>query len=406
MPAIVAIPQVVEELLVQFGDLFPNEPARVHFAEYLTGLIVAERKTVSGISREFADTTDQSCLNRWLTEAKWDVEDINAHRLEWLQQDASTRYRQDGVIAIDNTLIDHDGKLIDDAGWFWDHAEQRHLIAHDYLFANYVHPSGKHYPLDFRRFRKKEDCVASGKPFRNHTDLCLELIDWVVAEGIPGEFTFDSYFTNAPTLNHINAASRSYVGDLKANRIVTVDGRDLQASEWIATHLLPACRKKITVAGVTQWYFTKTVRIPKLDHYVRVVVLWPEERAKTPRKILITNRTYWEVHRVLKTYRKRWSGTETFHRDGKQHLGMGDCQLRSGEGQTRHMHLVVLAYTALMRQLKHDRAQEWAHVRLTTIGESCRLIARETLAKTLTWVVERTREGMTLPDIKRLLALP
>jgi hypothetical protein len=90
MPAIVAIPQVVEELLVQFGDLFPNEPACVHFAEYLTGLIVADRKTVSGISREFADTTDQSCLNRWLTEAKWDVEDINAHRLEWLQQGPST----------------------------------------------------------------------------------------------------------------------------------------------------------------------------------------------------------------------------------------------------------------------------------------------------------------------------
>lgn len=85
---------------------------------------------------------------------------------------------------------------------------------------------------------------------------------------------------------------------------------------------------------------------------------------------------------------------------------MGDCQLRNGEGQTRHMHLVVLAYTALMRQVKHDRAHEWAHMRLTTIGESCRLIARETLAKTLAWVVDRTREGMSLPDIKRHLALP
>jgi hypothetical protein len=248
-----------------------------------------------------------------------------------------------------------------------------------------VHPSGKHYSLDFRRFRKKEDCVARGEPFQNHTDLCLELIDWVVAEGIPGEFSFDSYFTNAAILNHIHAVSRTYVGDLKANRIVTVDSRDIQVSDWIATHLLLACRTKITVAGVTQWYFTKTVRIPKLDHYVRIVVLWPEERAKSARKILITNRTYWEVHRVLKTYRKRWSGTETFHRDGTQHLGMGDCQPRSGEGQTRHMHLVLLAYTALMRQLKHDRALDWAHMCLTTIGESCRLIARETLAKTLAW---------------------
>ena len=43
------------------AELFDTEPARRHFAEYLTGLIVAENKTVSGINREFALTTDQSC---------------------------------------------------------------------------------------------------------------------------------------------------------------------------------------------------------------------------------------------------------------------------------------------------------------------------------------------------------
>ena len=69
MPAVVAIPQVVEDLLVQFGDFFPNEPARRHFAEYMTGLFIAEHKTVIGINRELAVTTDQSCLNRFLTEA-------------------------------------------------------------------------------------------------------------------------------------------------------------------------------------------------------------------------------------------------------------------------------------------------------------------------------------------------
>ena len=62
MPAIVDFPTVVQEALVIFGELFDTEPARRHFAEYLTGLIVAENKTVSGINREFALTTDQSCL--------------------------------------------------------------------------------------------------------------------------------------------------------------------------------------------------------------------------------------------------------------------------------------------------------------------------------------------------------
>jgi hypothetical protein len=48
MRAIVAIPQLVDELLIQFGHFFPNEPARLHFAEYQTGLFVSEQKTVSG----------------------------------------------------------------------------------------------------------------------------------------------------------------------------------------------------------------------------------------------------------------------------------------------------------------------------------------------------------------------
>src|SRR5947208_13733164 len=106
MPAVVAIPQVVEELLVQFGDFFPNEPERRHFAEYLTGLFIAERKTVSGINREFAVTTDQSCLNRWITEVDWDAKALNQRRLDLLQRDSATHYTPHGVLAIDNTFID------------------------------------------------------------------------------------------------------------------------------------------------------------------------------------------------------------------------------------------------------------------------------------------------------------
>jgi hypothetical protein len=133
---------------------------------------------------------------------------------------------------------------------------------------------------------------------------------------------------------------------------------------------------------------------------------WKQQRDAEPRKILITNRTYWEVHRILKTYRKRWTGTETFHRDGKQHLGMGECQLRSGESQTKHMYLVFLAYSALMRQLQHNRAQEWGHARLRTIGESCRAMFRETMGKTIAWVVEQVQQGESLSAIKARLALP
>ena len=132
MPAIVEFPQVVRDALPDFADVFSCEPQRRHFAEYITGLLVAPKKNVSAINREFADTTDQSCLNRFLTDVVWDEKALNERRLEVLQRDDATRYSDEGVIAIDDVLIDHEGKLIDDVGWFWDHAEDRHKIAHDY----------------------------------------------------------------------------------------------------------------------------------------------------------------------------------------------------------------------------------------------------------------------------------
>jgi uncharacterized protein YndB with AHSA1/START domain len=397
MPGIVEFPQVVQDALAQYGDLFANERQRRHFAEYLTGLMVAERKTVLGINQEFADTTDQSCLNRFLTQAAWDVNELNQRRLDELQKDSATRYSAQGVIPIDNTLIDRDGLMIPDAGWFWDHAEERNKIAQDYLFANYVCTSGKHYPLEFRLFRKQEVCEALKEPFRNHTKLCCELIDWVCERKIPGDFAFDSYFTNAEILNHIHekkdesGRSRGYVGDLKFNRKLEFQGKIIKAND-LAASISAGDRKEMRIGDKRQWYFTVTVRIPEVNHKVRIVIIWRYKNDEEPRKILVTNRITWEVSRIVRVYHHRWTGTETFHRDGKQQLGLGDCQLRDFQGQTRHMYLVMLAYSLLMSQLRQGRAREWALQRLTTIGEACRAMIRENLRSTLAWVIEQVTE--------------
>ena len=58
MPGIVEFPTVVRQAVEEFGHLFDNERQRQHFAEYVCGLILAHRKTVVGINREYAETTD------------------------------------------------------------------------------------------------------------------------------------------------------------------------------------------------------------------------------------------------------------------------------------------------------------------------------------------------------------
>ena len=401
MPTIVDFPTIVQEALAVFGNVFETEAARRHFAEYLTGLMVAERKTVSGINREFALTTDQSCLNRWLTEVQWDVQTLNDRRLAWLQQVPQTRYSSRGVIAIDNTLVDHEGKLIEDVGWFWDHADERHVIAHDYLISNYVCPSGAHYPIEWRRFKKRDACPAG--TFQDHTTLCIELIDDAVQRAIPGDFTFDSYFTSTKVLNHIQSKQRAYVGDLKLNRKVVYAGREQKLQE-VAQQIPWEAKKPVRMGSRRYWYFSKQMRIPDVTHPVRIVLFWPERDDTEASKALVSNRLGWEVIRIVLVYRHRWTGTATFHRDGKQQLGLGDCQVRSGEGQTRHVYLVSTAYSLLMRSLQQVRPQHWARRTLTTIGEACRAVKAETLEQVIDWIVEKlTAEHWTVPEIKAVL---
>jgi hypothetical protein len=397
----VDFPTVVQEALVIFGDLFDTEPARRHFAEYLTGLMVAENKTVSGINREFALTTDQSCLNRWLTEVEWDITALNDRRLAWLHQAPQTRYSGRGVIAIDNTLVTHEGKLIEDVGWFWDHADERHVIAHDYLISNYVCPSRAHYPIEWRRFKKRDTCPA--QEFKDHTELCIELIDDALKRGIPGAFTFDSYFTSAKVLNHLQSKQAAYVGDLKLNRKVVYAGRE-QKLQDVARQIPWEAKKPVRVGSRRYWYFSKHMRIPDVGHPVRVVLFWRERDDQEANKALVSNRLGWEVIRMVLVYRHRWTGTETFHRDGKQQLGLGDCQVRSGEGQTRHVYLVSVAYSLLMRSLQQSRAQDWARRTLTTIGEACRAVKAETLERMIDWVVDKlTVDHWSIADIKAVL---
>ena len=340
MAGIIDFPQVVQQALRDFGDLFANEPQRRHFAEYLTGLFVAARKTVTGINAEFAQATDPSCLNRFVHLESWDVQALNQRRLDLLQRDVDTRYSGHGTIAVDNTLIDHTGKLIDDVGWFWDHADERHVIAHDYMISNYVGPAGAHYPIEWRRLKTRETCAA--KAFKDHPPLCSELIDDVLTRGIPGDFTFDSYCTSAKVLNPLQSKQAAYVGDLKLHRKVVHTGRE-QNLQAVARQIPWGAKKPVRMGQRRYWYFSKQRRIPDVAHPVRGVLVGRERDEQEASNALVRNRLGWEVIRMILVYRHRWTGTETLHRDGKQPLGLGDCQVRSGAGQTRHVYRVSAA---------------------------------------------------------------
>jgi len=258
MPALVAFPTVVTDALAIFGDVFDTEPARHHGAAYLTGLMVAAHKTVSGSNRACAVTTDQSCLHRWLTAVAWGVKALNARRWAWVQGDPKRRDSARGMMAIDHTLVDHPGKRIEDVGWCWDHAHERSVIAHDDLISNNVCPAGAHDPIAWRRLKKREACAVSA--CKEHTQLCPELVDAVITRSIPGDCIFDRYCTSAKVLNHMQGTKGAYVGDMQLHRKVVYDGREpsLQA---VARQMPWQAQKPVRVGTRRYWYCRKQMSV-------------------------------------------------------------------------------------------------------------------------------------------------
>lgn len=127
-------------------------------------------------------------------------------------------------------------------GWFWDHADERDVIAHDSLIANSVWPSGAHYPIAWKRCKKREACAAG--ECKDHTQLCIALIADAVARGIPGDFTVDCSLTSAPGLNHMQSQPRAYAGDLKLNRHVVYEGRE-QSLQAVARQMPWAAKRPV-----------------------------------------------------------------------------------------------------------------------------------------------------------------
>jgi hypothetical protein len=363
--------------------------------------MVAERHTVSGINRACALTTDPSCLNRWLTAVQGDVQPLHDRRLAWLQQVPPTRDSSRGGIAIDNTLIEHEGTRIEDVGWCWDHADERHVIAHDYLISHDVCPSGAHYPLEWRRVKKRDACPEG--TFQAQTALGIELIDAAVQRAIPGDCTVDSSCPSTTVLHHSQSQQRASGGDLKRNRKGVYAGREQQLQEG-APQMPWAAKKPVRMGSRRYGSFSKQRRLPAVTHPVRLVLCWRERDDAEARKALGSNPLGWEVLRIVLVYRHRWTGPETLHRDGQQPWGLGDGQVRSGEGQTRHVSLVSTAYSLLRRSLQQVRPPHWARRTLTTIGEAGRAVQAETRERVIDWSVEKlTVEHWAVPEIKAVL---
>ena len=140
MNIIIKIPNVIEKYAPYYENIFSEEGYK-YFQRYLSGLLLSENKTVVAINRLFViEPRNQSSFNRFLNRQNFDLMDLEKRNIDFMQESPATAFKPEvggGVLSIDDTLLSHYGKHIENIYNLWDHVYNHYTLAHNLVSLHY-----------------------------------------------------------------------------------------------------------------------------------------------------------------------------------------------------------------------------------------------------------------------------
>jgi SRSO17 transposase len=355
-----------------------SKPQWTHFNTYLTGLFLGEKgeKNIQDIAGNVLDGGHQSSLNRFITNHRWDLRQLNAIRLR-----ECLHNRVGGILSLDDTLIEKTGNAMGGVGYLYDPSQKKNILCHDIVSTFYRGSCVEQLPLYFEPYVKQEVAESSDIWFRTKIQIALDLLRQSLVQVTPAAVVFDEWYMSQEVTEFLTCRGLTWVSQAKSNRCIQV------GEAWVG--LAPYARSLSTNAFTRvnaemdekrfKWFFETTVVMKKVG-IVKLVVL---RQRKNSRKctFLVSNNTGLHGMQVLEYYKKRWA-IEVFHRDCKQHLGLGEYQIRKLDCVVIHLHLVFLAYT-LLKNVRDNPVLARIVAGTRSIGAACQRLKR--------WVFERLK---------------
>jgi hypothetical protein len=406
---VVEFQTLVQQYAPFFEGVFSAE-AFVEFKRYISGLLVAENKTVDGINRlMMIESRNQSSLNRLLTASPFSLESLNQARLALLDSLPGTRLKPKGVLSVDDTLLTHYGHDFEQIAKLYDPVSQRYVWAHDLVTLHYSDDETD-YPLRFQLWQPvdlpqleaglraaqvplpacKERLKASDpdkwrgyllgvwrRRLPQHPELqalyaskltmAQALLQaWIQAHPDQEQpVVFDNWFTQAPFCRFLDETlQRAYVGTLAETDKVNLATGQATLHDFAARlkqeHLTtrrqegPAVFQPLTItykgAPETYYSYCQTHHIHNFGKQRLVINYRQADRADNP-VFLISNRLVWQAAGITRIRRHRWP-VEVYHEEGKA-AGLDQYQLRDFDAIQRHVAFVAVVYS-LLRAAQHD----------------------------------------------------
>jgi hypothetical protein len=359
-----------------------TKPQWNHFNTYLTGLLLGEKgeKNIQDIAGNLLDGGHQSSLNRFITRHRWNLRQFNSLRLRECLHD-----RKGGILSLDDTLIEKTGKEMGGVGYLYDSSQKKNVLCHD-IVSTFYRTSTEQLPLYFEPYVKKEVAEVAGTWFRTKIQIAMDILRQSLSQVCPAAIVFDEWYMCHELVEFISSRGLTWVSQAKTNRCIQV------GEEWIGlarySKAFPHTVFKRINAEVEEkrhkWFYETTV-VMKNVGLVKLVVL---KQRKNSRKhtFLVSNTTSLHGMQILEYYKKRWA-IEVFHRDCKQHLGLGEYQVRRLDAVVIHLHLVFFAYT-LLKNVHNNPVLAAILAGTKSVGAACQRLKR--------WMLDRLK-GMARP---------
>ena len=332
---IINFPTYVEELSVPFYSLFKQDRQLMQFKRLITGFVIADKHTIAHMNGLFTDHTNQSNLNRFVTYSDWDLNEMNRIKMSMIND-----VEKDGIVILDDYIVEKTGKEIYGTDWHMDHAKGRKVWGHQ--IADCVYSKNGIYPLLSTIYVKKQSKWLKDK-FRTKIQIQMDHLTELIEMDLQfSTVVGDSWYFSKDLTAQIEQQGKDWIFQSKSNRLIMSNRKWTPLSEF-AEKMINKKKFRVVFIGNDKYLMKVfSVRMKGMG-LVRLLITMNKYGNFN---FYISNRMKWKEVEIARQYAKRWD-IEVWHRDGKGNYGLKECQLRSDEAVKKYNTLSTLAATLL-----------------------------------------------------------
>jgi SRSO17 transposase len=401
----------LNQFLNEFREAFGNKTQFRHFQHYVIALMIyLGSKNLSGLSRAIPDGRHECSLYRFLSQSKWDIEQVKQDRLKLLNRKArrALQAMRRGnktakvYLIIDDSLVEKTGKKMEGVAKHSSHKDGNKLVlGHVWVTAQLV-VAGYSYPLDWAIYRRQSECEQSHAPFISKPDIAYQMIE--TYQPLPDTQTVvmtDSWYVSKDILAVCKRRGFQFIGAVKSNRNVKIGSHNRQVKQW--REILPHSRLERVKVKNTYYKGWINSHDGMLSCGQTVKVLINRRIGVKKWHYLISTDLTLSAQSILVSYFIRWE-VENFYRTAKQILGWGDYQMRDLVAIENHVLLMMVTHAYLEIQRRDAVEQAIEDDAYFTLGDLQRQHQRLAQRSTIALVFALTQQGFDLDDIYERLA--